>query len=222
MRRTLVPDRKGATMFTADSHSSGVEPMRGYVGGSCLRAGVRRLAAASVVGVALMAGIAAPGALAAGQQHDRFHDTDAFADDNFCDTGQTIEITIDVRGNIWEAPHKGDFRSTGVGTATFTNPVTGDVVINRFANVATDVFVSGDPEGIHVVESTVRGLPEQLKTPHGGVLLRDAGYVVIRNTFDGEEAINQEILVIKGPHPDLESGFELFCETVVPALGIED
>ena len=209
-------------MFTADSHSSGVESTRGYAGGSCLRACVRRFAAAGVVGVALMAGVAAPGALAAGQQHERFHDTDAFVDPDFCETGHAIEITIDVRGNLWDAPHKGDFKSTGVGTATFTNPVTGDVVINRFASVATDVFISGDPEGIHVVESTVRGLPEQLKTPHGGVLLRDAGYVVLRNTFDGEELIDQEILVNKGPHPDLESGFELFCETVVPALGIED
>jgi hypothetical protein len=199
-----------------------MEPKRGYAGRSCLRAAVRRLATAIALGVALMAGVAAPGALAAGQQHERFHDTDAFVDPDFCETGQAIEITIDVRGNLWDAPHKGDFKSTGVGTATFTNPVTGDVVINRFANVATDVFVSGDPEGIHVVESTVRGLPEHLKTPHGGVLLRDAGYVVIRNTFDGDELINQEILVNKGPHPDLESGFELFCETVVPALGIED
>ena len=60
-----------------------------------------------------------------------------------------------------------------------------------------------------------------MKTPHGGVLLRDAGYVVTRDTFDGDELIDQEILVNKGPHPDLESGFELFCETVVPALGIE-
>jgi hypothetical protein len=28
-------------------------------------------------------------------------------------------------------------------------------------------------------------------------------------------------LINKGPHPDLESDFELFCETLVPALGIE-
>jgi hypothetical protein len=196
--------------------------VRRYTGGSRAGAGVRRLAVATGAGVVLLAAVALPGALAAGQQHDRFHDVDAFADDNFCDTGQTIEITIDVKGNLWDAPHKGDFKSTAVGTATFTNPVTGDVVINRSASVATDVFISGDPEGIHVVESTVRGLPEHLKTPHGGVLLRDAGFVVIRSTFDGDEVIDQEILVNKGPHPDLESGFELFCETVVPALGIED
>ena len=41
-----------------------------------------------------------------------------------------------------------------------------------------------------------------------------------QTTFDGEEFVSQEVLVDKGPHPDLESDFELFCETLVPALGI--
>jgi hypothetical protein len=208
-------------MFIADSHSSRVEPMRGYVGGSCLRAGVRRLAAATALGVALLAVVGAPGALAAGQQHERFRDVFTEVDEDFCETGQTINVAGNVLVNEWHTPHQSDFRTTAVGTVTFTNPATDDVVINRFASRASDVFVSGDPEGIHVVESTVSGLPELLKTPHGGVLLRDAGYVVIRNTFDGERLIDQEILVDRGPHPDLESDFELFCQTVLPALGIE-
>jgi hypothetical protein len=208
-------------MFTADSHSSGVGPTRGYAGRSCLGTGVRRLAAGTALGVALMALVGAPGALAAGQEHNHFRDVFTDVDTDFCGTGQTINVAGNVLVNEWEAPHKGDFRTTAVGTVTFTNPATDDVVINRFASQASDVFVSGDPEGIHVVESTVRGLPELLKTPHGGVLLRDAGYVVIRNTFDGDELIDQEILVDRGPHPDLESDFELFCQTVLPALGIE-
>jgi hypothetical protein len=84
-------------------------------------------------------------------------------------------------------------------------------------------LVSGDPdteEGIHVFETTVKGLPELLKRPHGGVLIRDSGYVVIRTTLDGDELISQEILVDKGPHPDLESNFELFCQVMPEALGI--
>jgi hypothetical protein len=44
---------------------------------------------------------------------------------------------------------------------------------------------------------------------------------VIRSIFDGDEIVSQEVLVNKGPHPDLDSDFELFCETLVPALGIE-
>ena len=61
---------------------------------------------------------------------------------------------------------------------------------------------------------------ERWKLEHGRVLIRDAGYVVIRQTIEDDEIVDQEVLVNKGPHPDLESDFELFCETLVPALGI--
>jgi hypothetical protein len=43
---------------------------------------------------------------------------------------------------------------------------------------------------------------------------------VIRQTIEDEEIVDQEVLVEKGPHPDLDSDFELFCQTLVPALGI--
>jgi hypothetical protein len=78
-------------------------------------------------------------------------------------------------------------------------------VINRFAGPVWVVTVSGDPAGLHVEEVTVKGLPELFKTPHGGVLTRDAGYIVLRNTFDGDEYIGGEIVVNKGPHPQAES-----------------
>jgi hypothetical protein len=104
-----------------------------------------------------------------------------------------------------------------------TNPVTGDTAINHFAGPFRDTFVSGDPDGVHLVDSSVKGLPELWKLEHGRRLIRDAGYVVIRSLLDGEEFIEQvEVLINKGPHPDLDSDFELFCETLVPALGIED
>jgi hypothetical protein len=50
---------------------------------------------------------------------------------------------------------------------------------------------------------------------------RDAGLIVLRSTFDGDELIDQEILVDKGPHPAAESDFELFCEIMPEALGIK-
>jgi hypothetical protein len=56
---------------------------------------------------------------------------------------------------------------------------------------------------------------------HGRVLIRDAGYVVIRQTIEDDEIVDQEVLINKGPHPDLDSGFELFCEVMPEALGIE-
>jgi hypothetical protein len=102
-------------------------------GGSLSGAGVRRLGAASIVGVALMAVVAAPGALAAGQQHDHFRDLFTDVDDDFCGTGQRIDIAGNVLVNEWHAPHKGDFKQTASGKITVTNPLTGDTAVSRFA-----------------------------------------------------------------------------------------
>ena len=208
-------------MFTADSRSSGVESMRGYIGGSWLRAGVRRLAAGTALGVALMALVGAPGALAAGQQHNHFRDIGTDVDPDFCGTGVEIDVAFNVVVNEWQAPHKADFKSTASGKITLTNPLTGDIAIDHFSGPTWVINISGDPEGDHVEEVTVKGLPELWRLAHGRVLIRDAGYVVIRQTIEDEEIVDQEVLVNKGPHPDLDSDFELFCETLVPALGIE-
>jgi hypothetical protein len=207
-------------MFIADSHSSRVNSVRGHAGGSRLRARVRRLVAATAFGVALMAVVGAPGALAAGQQHNHFRDIGTDVDPDFCGTGQEIDIAFNVLVNEWLAPHKADFKTTASGKIIFTNPLTGDTVISRFAGPTWVTTVSGDPEGLHVEEVTTKGLPELFKLPHGGVLTRDAGYIVLRNTFDGDEFISTEIVVNKGPHPEAESDFELVCEILPPALGI--
>jgi hypothetical protein len=212
MRRTLL----------AGIRSSEIERARGYSGGSRFRGGVQRLAVATALAVALMAIAGAPGALAAGQQHNHFRDIGTFVDDDFCGTGQTINGAFNVIVNEFLAPHNGgDEKIVTSGKFTLTNPLTGDTAIQRFAGPVWNTFVSGDPDGPHVEQGTVKGLPEMWKLEHGRRLIRDAGYVVIQTTFDGEEFVSQEVLVDKGPHPDLESDFELFCETLVPALGIE-
>ena len=211
MRRTLL----------AGIRSSEVERARGYTGGSRFRAGVQRLAVATALAVALMAIAGAPGALAAGQQHNHFRDVGTFVDDDFCETGQTINGAFNVVVNEFLAPHNGgEEKIVTSGKVTLTNPLTGDTAIQRFAGPVWNTFVSGDPDGLHVEQGTVKGLPEMWKLEHGRRLIRDAGYVVIQTTFDGEEFVSQEVLVDKGPHPDLDSDFELFCETLVPALGI--
>ena len=186
----------------------------------CVRSRTRRLLAVTGVGIVLMGLAGAPGALAAGQQGTHFRDVGTEVDPDFCGTGQQIELAFNVRVNEWLAPHKGDFKSTAAGTLIFTNPLTGDTVIERFAGPIWAVTVSGDPEGLHVEEVTVKGLPELFKTPRGGVLTRDAGYIVLRNTFDGDEFVSNEIVVSKGPHPQAESDFELFCQILPAALGL--
>jgi hypothetical protein len=211
MRRTLF----------AGIRSSEVVRARGSTGGSQLRVGVRRLAVALAAVVALLAAVAAPGALAAGQEHDHFRDIGTFVDDDFCGTGQEIDGAFNVVVNEFLAPHNGgEEKIVASGKTTLRNPATGDVAINHFAGPVWNTFISGDPDGVHVEESTVKGLPEMWKLEHGRRLIRDAGYVVIRTTFDGDEIVSQDVLVNKGPHPDLDSEFELFCQTLVPALGI--
>ena len=170
---------------------------------------------------ALLAAVAAPGAFAAAPEHNHFRDVGTFVDTDFCETGQTINGAFNVVVNEFLAPHNGgDEKIVTSGKVTLTNPLTGDTAIQRFAGPVWNTFVSGDPDGVHVEQSTVKGLPEMWKLEHGRRLIRDAGYVVIRQTIEDDEIVDQEVLINKGPHPDLDSDFELFCETLVPALGI--
>ena len=65
------------------------------------------------------------------------------------------------------------------------------------------------------------GLPEMIQTANGPVLLRDAGILTFADTFDLEtgDFISSEIVVNKGPHPEADSDFTLFCEVITGALG---
>ena len=51
-------------------------------------------------------------------------------------------------------------------------------------------------------------------------MIRDAGYIVFHVVFNGDEPLSSEIAVDRGPHPDAESDFALFCEVVPSALGL--
>jgi hypothetical protein len=71
--------------------------------------------------------------------------------------------------------------------------------------------------------NTFKGLPEKLSIRNGPTLSRDAGSVTIATTFfvelDGSlTLVSQTASGEKGPHPDLDSGFEAFCSVIVPAL----
>jgi hypothetical protein len=201
--------------------SSAVEPSSFRQGGGFPRSRVCRLIAAGGVGLVLVSLAAAPAGFGAKQQGVHFRDAGTDLDPDFCGTGQAIEIAFNIRGTEWAPPnHGGEFKIVATGKFTLSNPDTGDVVIQRFAGPIWETVVSGNPDGLHVIESTVKGLPELIKRRHGGVLTRDAGYAVIRTTLDGEEFLGTEVVFAKGPHPDLDSDFELFCEIVPPALGI--
>jgi hypothetical protein len=70
------------------------------------------------------------------------------------------------------------------------------------------------------IVSTFKGLPEEGEARRTAtrVPLRDAGFVSFNDTFDANiprfpwgGTISPE----NGPHPDLDSGFTLFCDVIV-------
>jgi len=71
--------------------------------------------------------------------------------------------------------------------------------------------------------TTFKGLPEKLSIAGGPTLSRDAGVVTLTQTFlplsdDELELLSTTASGEHGPHPDLASDFELFCNVLIPAL----
>ena len=113
------------------------------------------------------------------------------------------------------------FQSQASGKTTLTAE-DGRVVVVQFANAVFEGEPIVDEEaGTITFVTSFKGLPEKIQTARGPVLLRDAGVIVFANTFDLEtdELISSEVLVNKGPHPEADSDFVLFCEVITEALG---
>jgi hypothetical protein len=159
-----------------------------------------------------------PAPALAAQPIEQFHDhfTDSFSDE-IC--GIAVEVDLVVTDNFFLYAD-GSFKDTGSFQATFTNPETGQSVI-----VSSAGLVTGPPPVIDEEAGTItflvsfKGLPEKIQTTQGPVLLRDAGIITFADTFDLEtgEFISSETIV-KGPHPEAESDFTLFCEVITGAL----
>ena len=182
---------------------------------------MRRLVLA--VGAVIAASLTVIGAVAVAANPTvvHFSDSGTFVDDDYCGTGETVNGTFDVKGTEWLTPNQADYRNTAQGKNTLTNPANGAKVIIHFAGPFTATLVSENEDGGFTELQTFKGLPEQIKTAHGGVLLRDAGYVTFLRTFDENgDLVSSEVVVEKGPHPDLDSDFEAFCEVTVDALGL--
>lgn len=158
-----------------------------------------------------------PAAAFAGRPVERFHD-------NFTDTFSDVLCGIPVDGvvtgvdNFFLYPND-DFKDNASVKATFTNPVNGKSVIISNAGQVTGTAIVDEAAGTVTFVTTFKGLPEKVQTAHGSVLLRDAGIAVFTDVFDLDTGapISSDVS-IKGPHPDLESDFVLFCEVITPAL----
>ena len=148
------------------------------------------------------------------QFHDHF--TDSFSDE-VC--GIAVDVEIVVTDNFFLYAD-GTFKDTSSVKATFTNPVNGkSVVVSSAGQVTGPPPVVDEAAGTITFLTSFIGLPEKIQTAHGAVLLRDAGIITFADTFDLEtgEFISSET-IIKGPHPEAESDFALFCEVISGAL----
>jgi hypothetical protein len=176
----------------------------------------------TAVAIAIAGALALPAVAQAQSEHSVVF-TDTFPD-NVC--GVPGETTI--RGtDVGRETRNGQFRSTGFFRATFTAADSGKQLTVMSGRSDLELSVTVDEEaGTITFVDLVRGLPERVAITHGPTLLLDAGSVIVTTTFaldplTGEptgDPLSQTFTAEHGPHPDLESGFEAFCEVVEPYL----
>ena len=147
--------------------------------------------------------------------HENFSDTFA---DNFCGIPGT-SVARGVDNFTLYANNR--FKDNFTLTQTFTATASGKSVRIHVANQVTgndQPIDNGD--GTVTFVNTFKGLPEQLKIKNGPVLSRDAGVVTFTQIFDATtgDFISQTVSGEKGPHPDLNSDFAVFCNVLIPAL----
>jgi hypothetical protein len=168
--------------------------------------------------LALMAALAVlPGTALGAKPIAQFHDhfTESFSDE-IC--GIPVDVEIVVTDNFFLYADD-SFKDTSSFMATFTNPVNGKSVKVSSAGQIRGSAIVDEEAGTVTFVTTFKGLPEKIQTDNGPVLLRDAGIATFIDTFElvTGEFISSDV-IIKGPHPDLESDFTLFCEVITEAL----
>jgi hypothetical protein len=179
--------------------------------------GLPTLARALLVALVTALAVLPASALAAkpiAQFHDHF--TESFSDE-IC--GIPVDVDIVVTDNFFLYADE-SFKDTSSFEATFTNPENGNSVVVSSAGQVTGQAIVDEDAGTITFLTSFTGLPEKIQTAEGSVLLRDAGIITFADTFDLEtgEFISSEITVNKGPHPEADSDFTLFCEVISEAL----
>jgi len=159
-----------------------------------------------------------PASALAAQPVAQFHDhfTDSFSAE-ICG----IPVNVDLVGTDNFFLYANDsFKDTSSVKTTFTNPLNGNsVVVSNAGQITGPPPIVDEEAGTITFLTSFKGLPEKIQTAQGAVLLRDAGIITFADTFDlaTGDFISSEV-IIKGPHPEAESDFTLFCTVISGAL----
>jgi hypothetical protein len=151
-------------------------------------------------------------------EHSRF--TETFPDELCGISGTTTLSAVDN----FKLYADGTYLDTSRFQSVFTAAESGKSVMVFSAGQVTGLDQPiQNPDGTITFIDTFKGLPEKLSIPGGPTLSRDAGVVTLTRTFrvlpNGDfELVSLVISGEHGPHPDLNSDFELFCEVLVPVL----
>jgi len=166
---------------------------------------------------ALIVALALPGATLAARPIAAFHDhfTDSFPSD-IC--GIPVQVDLVVSDNFFEYAD-GSFKDAAANMSTFTNLDNGKSVVVSSAGTVTGSAIIDEQANTITFVTTYKGMPEKIQTGHGGVLTRDAGIISFRDTFDltTGDFLGTEV-TIRGPHPEADADYALFCDVVTGAL----
>ena len=181
----------------------------------------RILGAALVAAIGLM-GVAAAFAAPPIKELIEIDETDP----NFCGTGEAVDIEGTIKHTLWIGTTGGDptqvVRAQTQIHITYTNPDTGAAVVEQWSHISTNQIISGLESGVHTHEFTENGLKAKFKLEHGGLITRDAGSLTYHVSFDEDDnVIDFEAVTIHGPHPGFVYEGDFFCDTLVPALGLD-
>jgi hypothetical protein len=150
--------------------------------------------------------------------------TDGPFPDVVCGVPGTSTVTFN---NVSTDLGNDSFFDRGRFSYVFTAAATGKSITLKGAGPLRAQAVVDETAGTITFIETIAGVPELLKVTNGRVLSRDAGLVVGRvrvfklDPVTGEptgDALSDTWEFLAGPHPDLESDFELFCQRVEPVL----
>ena len=125
--------------------------------------------------------------------------------------------TLEVNGSQIITLSDTTLKTTGQVTQVLTTAAGKSVVIKNAGQFTSTFTSAGDT--ISFVD-TYKGLPEKISARgKGGTVLRDAGVISFITTINLVTGEITNDVVIKGPHPEAESDFILFCAAVGAVLG---